>query len=146
MQLTQFTDYALRVLIYLSKAPQQFATISEISDYFDISRNHLVKIVHHLSINKVILTTRGKNGGICLAHAPKDINIGDIVRITEQNKDMVECFNPEKNNCIISPSCKLQQILHEAQQAFFETIDNYTLEDTLPSDIDFKVLTHYMRD
>ncbi len=143
MQLTQFTDLALRTLIYLSKAPDQFATITEISDYFSISRNHLVKVVHHLSSHQVIITTRGKNGGIHLAKLPTEINIGSVVRLTEQNQAMVECFNKDKNNCIITPGCRLQNIMHEALDAFLKVLDNYTLADATGKDIDLSSLIQY---
>lgn len=146
MQLTQFTDYALRTLVYISRTPEQFATISEISDYFNISRNHLVKIVHHLAIHKVVVTTRGKNGGIRLAHAPKDIIIGDVVRITEQNQDVVECFNPEKNTCIIAPGCRLQKVFLEAHNAFIAVLDSYTLDDALWENIDIQILRQYKKE
>lgn len=140
MQLTQFTDYALRTLMYISSSPKQFATITEISDYFGISRNHLVKIVHHLANNQVIITTRGKNGGIRLAHPPKEIVIGDVVRITEQNQDVVECFNPETNSCIITPECHLHMIFREAHAAFLGVLDQYTLDDALLRKIDISGL------
>jgi len=146
MQLTQFTDYALRTLVYISRTPEQFATISEISDYFDISRNHLVKIVHHLATHKVIVTTRGKNGGIRLARAPNEIIIGQVVRITEQNQDVVECFNQEKNTCVITPGCRLQKVFLEAHHAFLAVLDNYTLDDALSGNVDIQILRQYKKE
>ena len=141
MQLTQFSDYALRTLVYISSSPNQFATITEISDYFGISRNHLVKVVHHLANHDVIITTRGKNGGIRLARSPKEIVIGDVVRITEQNQDVVECFNAKTNKCVITPTCRLQQVFHEAHNAFLNVLDSYTLDDALWKKIDLNALS-----
>lgn len=132
MQLTQYTDYSLRVLIYLSQKPaQELATITEISDFYGISRNHLVKVVHSLALNGFLETTRGKNGGIRLAKPAGKICIGDVVRSTEPNFEMAECFSQESNNCIITPVCTLKGILNEARNTFIATLDKYTLADTV---------------
>jgi len=141
MQLTQFTDYALRTLVYISSSPRQFATISEIADYFGISRNHLVKIVHHLANHQVIITTRGKNGGMRLAQPAKEIIIGDVVRITEQNQNVVECFDPDSNSCVITTECRMQRVFHEAHNAFLAVLDGYTLDDALWKKIDISGLS-----
>jgi Rrf2 family nitric oxide-sensitive transcriptional repressor len=132
MQLTQYTDYSLRVLIYLSqKKPGELATISEISDFYGISRNHLVKVVHHLSLYGFIQTLRGKSGGMCLARPAEEIGIGEVVRLTEPNMDIAECFNKEKNQCVISPVCTLKSILGEARTSFMQTLDQYTVANAL---------------
>lgn len=132
MQLTQYTDYAFRVLIFLSRKERgELATITEISNFYGISRNHLVKIVHSLAINGFILTTRGKNGGMCLARPAKEIGIGDVVRKTEPNLDLAECFNNKTNTCLISPVCNLKSILGDARTSFMQTLDLYTIADTL---------------
>lgn len=132
MQLTQYTDYSLRVLIYLSQKPvQELATITEISEFYGISRNHLVKVVHSLSLNGFVETLRGKNGGIRLARPADKIGIGDVVRSTEPNFDLAECFNQESNNCIITPACSLKGILNDARRNFIATLDQYTLADTI---------------
>ncbi len=132
MQLTQYTDYSLRVLIYLSQKPAQtLATITEISDFYGISRNHLVKVVHSLAINGFLETTRGKNGGIRLAKPAAQIGIGEVVRSTEPNFEMAECFNHQNNTCIITPVCSLKGILSEARNSFIATLDQYTLADTI---------------
>jgi len=132
MQLTQYTDYAFRVLIYLSrKAQGELATITEITEYYGISRNHLVKIVHSLAINGFIVTTRGKNGGMCLARRAEEIGIGEVIRKTEPNLDLVECFNKKSNTCVISPVCNLKSVLDEARANFLSTLDRYTIADTL---------------
>ncbi len=131
MQLTLYTDYSLRVLLFLGLNPQRMATISEISESYQISRNHLVKVVHNLSIQGFIQTTRGRNGGLTLARPPAKINIGDVVRHTEGNFNLVECFDPEHNTCPISAACLLKGGLYEAQRAFLAVLDKYSLADVL---------------
>ncbi|KAB8036862.1 Rrf2 family transcriptional regulator [Silvanigrella paludirubra] len=129
MQLTLYTDYSLRVLIYLATKKDDLSTIDEISNKFNISKNHLTRVVHKLGEKGVIKTIRGKGGGICLAHSPKDINLGKIIKEMESNFELVECFNPEKNTCMLSPYCSLKGILYEARQAFFKVLENKTLAD-----------------
>ena len=132
MQLTQYTDYSLRVLIYLSqKREGELATITEIADFYGISRNHLVKVVHNLAIYSFIQTTRGKNGGMCLARPAHEIVIGDVVQKTEPNFDIAECFNKETNTCVISPVCALKSILNDARTNFLQTLERYTIADAL---------------
>jgi len=134
MQLTRYTDYSLRVLAYLSLKNDCAVTISEIANYYNISRNHLVKVVHHLASTGFINTTRGKGGGIRLAHKPESICIGDVVRQTEPNFDIVECFNSKNQPCIIEPLCALKMSLYEASQSFLAVLDKYTLADAVRKD------------
>ena len=132
MQLTQYTDYSLRVLIYLSQKPQgDLATITEISDFYGISRNHLVKVVHNLATTGFINTLRGKYGGMQLARPAAEIGIGEVVRKTEPNMDIAECFNLTNHSCVISNMCFLKKILDEARTKFLQTLDGYTIADTL---------------
>jgi Rrf2 family nitric oxide-sensitive transcriptional repressor len=131
MQLTLYTDYSLRVLIYLGLYPDKLATISEIARRYGISRNHLVKVVHNLSQNGYVKTTRGKGGGLALARAPEQINVGDVVRHTELNFDIVECFEQASSTCPIAPACALRRVLHEATAAFMEVLNGYTVADVL---------------
>ncbi|MEK7321925.1 MAG: Rrf2 family transcriptional regulator [Pseudomonadota bacterium] len=131
MQLTLYTDYSLRVLLYLGLVPERTATITEIARAYGISRNHLVKVVHNLSIHDFIQTTRGRGGGIGLARPPEEIVIGDVVRHTEVNFNLVECFNRELNTCPIAMACVLKGTLHEAQRAFMAVLDKNTLADVL---------------
>ena len=131
MQLTQYTDYSLRVLIYLALKPKRFATITEVSDFYAISRNHLVKVVHNLSIGGFIHTIRGKYGGMTLVKSPEAITIGSVVRATESNFHIAECFNREKNTCVITPACRLREILNEAASGFLALLDRYTLADAI---------------
>ena len=131
MRLTRYTDYALRVLLYLGAHPDKLSTISEIAAYHDISRNHLMKVVHQLGAWGYIDTLRGKGGGIRLAHKPAEIILGDVVRHTEENLEIVECFTPGNSNCIILPDCRLKMALNEALSGFLATLDLYTLADFL---------------
>jgi Rrf2 family transcriptional regulator, nitric oxide-sensitive transcriptional repressor len=129
VRLTLYTDYSLRVLLYLASKPDDIATITEISDYYNISRNHLVKVVHHLGLLEFITTTRGKNGGIRLARRPEEILLSDVVRKTEPDMDLLECFNPETDNCVISPACRLKAMLYEGRSAFMAVLEKNTLAD-----------------
>ncbi|MDX8291238.1 Rrf2 family transcriptional regulator [Metabacillus indicus] len=130
MRLTNYTDYSLRVLIYLaSKEKGELSNIKEIAEAYRISKNHLMKVTYELGKMKVIETVRGRGGGIRLALSPEEINIGAIVRQTEDDFNLVECFDPERNMCAISPACKLKGVLHKALRAYLEVLDGYTLAD-----------------
>ncbi|MDX8404546.1 MAG: Rrf2 family transcriptional regulator [Mariprofundus sp.] len=131
MQLTQYTDYSLRVLIYLGLYPDRRCTISEISNAYDINRNHLVKVVHNLSLDGWITTTRGKNGGMVLAFKPEYINIGAVIQGTEPHMNLLECFDTECNTCSISSVCILKHGLYKARKAFMDVLSSYTLADVL---------------
>lgn len=131
MQLTLYTDYSLRVLLYLGLNPRRMATITDIAQSYCISRNHLVKVVHNLATQGFILTTRGRGGGITLARPPAEINIGDVVRHTEVSFHLVECFDRDHNTCPIAAACFLKSALYEAQGAFMQVLDRYTLADVL---------------
>lgn len=131
MQLTLYTDYSLRVLIYLGTHQDRRATITEIANAYDISRNHLVKVVHQLSGNGWITTIRGKSGGMHLAFPPHQINIGTIVRQTEPHMNLLECFDKPNDSCAISPVCNLKRTLYQARRAFMEVLDQQTLADAI---------------
>lgn len=131
MRLTTFTDYSLRVLIYLGLQRERLATIAEIAAAYGVSKNHLMKVVHHLGQQGYIATLRGKSGGIRLARAPGEINLGALVRATEANTDLVECFAPGDSDCRIEPVCALRGILKRSLQAFYTVLDDYTLADVL---------------
>jgi Rrf2 family nitric oxide-sensitive transcriptional repressor len=139
MQLTLYTDYSLRVLIYLSLYPEKLVTISEITDFYDISRNHLVKVVHNLSQKGFITSTRGKHGGIKLATAAENILVGQVVRATEPNFDMLACFDEHHDgSCRVLPLCKLKGVIDRATEAFLAGLDEYTLADVLANPPDGK--------
>ncbi len=129
MRLTLYSDYSLRVLLYLSHKEGETVTITELADFYKISRNHLVKVVHNLGINGFIATTRGKHGGIRLARRASEITVGEVVRHTEPDFDLLECFNPETDHCVITKSCSLKGVLFEARHAFIEVLDRYTLAE-----------------
>lgn len=131
MQLTLYTDYSLRVLLYLGLNTRRIAVITDIAESYGISRNHLVKVVHNLATQGFIHTTRGRGGGLMLARLPDEINIGDVVRHTEMSFDLVECFDQVRNTCPIAAACFLKNALYEAQRAFMAVLDRYTLADVL---------------
>ncbi|AZB42032.1 Rrf2 family transcriptional regulator [Bacillus sp. FJAT-42376] len=130
MRLTNYTDYSLRVLIYLAaKDREKLSNIKEIADVYGISKNHLMKVTYELGKMGLLSTTRGRNGGIKLALDPSDINIGQVVRKTEDDFNIVECFDPETNHCVISPVCGLRHVLNKALQSYLQILDGYTLAD-----------------
>ena len=128
MRITSYTDYSLRVLIYLALNGGQRCTVREIAEAYGISRNHLTKVVHQLQRHGYIHTTRGKRGGLTLARPPAGINVGAVVRDMEPDTALVECFGPD-GRCVITPHCHLKSILYDAQQAFQAVLDGYTLAD-----------------
>lgn len=131
MRLTAFTDYCLRVLIYVGSKGDELSTISEISDSYAISRNHLMKVVHRLGQLGYLTTVRGKNGGLRLGRDPAEIRLGDLIRKTEEDWALVECFEPGNRNCMIGAACVLRGAFGEALAAFLDKLDEYTLEDLL---------------
>ncbi|MHB1215633.1 MAG: RrF2 family transcriptional regulator [Thiobacillus sp.] len=127
MRLTAYTDYALRTLMYLATHRDRLVTISEIADVHGISKNHLMKVVHQLGVSGMVETVRGRNGGLRLNHEPAEINIGDVVRTTETDFQMAECFDPSGNTCLYSPACALKDVLHSATDAYLGILDGVTL-------------------
>jgi Rrf2 family nitric oxide-sensitive transcriptional repressor len=130
MKLTRFTDYSLRVLIYLGLRDNGRVTIKEISDAYNISRNHLMKVVSLLTRMGYVDARRGPGGGIALARSANDIVIADVVRDMEDDLNLVECFC-EEGQCIIKPVCELKAALSEALTAYLQTLERYTLADLL---------------
>ncbi len=128
MRLTNFTDYSLRVLIFLAATPQRRTTIAEIAGVFGISENHLMKVSHVLGKAGVLANVRGKGGGLELAMAPNAINVGYVVRLTEGAPRLAECFDAT-NTCCITPACILRRVLNDSMRAFYAVLDRYTLED-----------------
>ncbi|ACT05645.1 MULTISPECIES: nitric oxide-sensing transcriptional repressor NsrR [Dickeya] len=126
MQLTSFTDYGLRALIYMASLPDgKMTSISEVTEVYGVSRNHMVKIINQLSRAGLVMAVRGKNGGIRLGRDPSTIRIGDVVRELEP----LSLVNCSKEFCHITPACRLKQVLQQAVQNFLTELDNYTLAD-----------------
>lgn len=130
MRLTTFSDYTLRVLIYLGLPRERRATIAEIARAYGISENHLTKVVHHLAQSGMVQTLRGKGGGLSLARAPEEINLGDVLQATEGDQNLLDCMN-RQSDCCIQPCCRLIPILRQAQAAMFDVLGSYTLADLL---------------
>jgi Rrf2 family nitric oxide-sensitive transcriptional repressor len=127
MRLTVYTDYSLRVLIYLAIPRERLATISQIAGRYGISRNHLMKVVYELGLAGYIETIRGQNGGMRLAKPPGQIRLGEVVRRTEPDMALVPCYDPVNAACAIMPACNLRGALHRAREAFLAVLDEYTL-------------------
>lgn len=129
MHLTTFTDYTLRVLIYLALEPDRLATIPEMASAYGISENHLMKVVHRLARSGTIESVRGKGGGVRLAHAPAEIRLGQVIRASEGDSAIVECFSNTENSCRIAPVCRLTKILGDAFAGLYQSLDAFTLAD-----------------
>ncbi|MBL8276927.1 MAG: Rrf2 family transcriptional regulator [Pelomonas sp.] len=129
MKLTAFTDYSLRVLMFLAAEPDRRATIAEICAAFDVKANHLTKVVHHLARRGWVATVRGKGGGLTLARAPEAIRLGDVVREAEGEDLPAECFSARGSHCAIAGQCRLKGVLAQAVDAFYAVLDGYTLAD-----------------
>jgi len=129
MRLTRYSDYSLRVLMYLAVRPDALATIEEISGAYGVSKAHLMKVVQELGRAGFIETVRGRGGGLRLAMESGEIGIGDVVRHAEGRMDLVECFDPDTSQCCIEPACALHAVLDEALGAFLSTLDGYSLAD-----------------
>ena len=132
MHLTKVSDYSLRVLIYLAVHPDRPVSIGEMSRAYGVSSHVLVKVVQLLIEDGAVASVRGRHGGFRLDKAPEAINVGVLVRRTESNWDVVECFNRETNTCPIEPACALKGTLKRAQRAFLAVLDDHTLADLLP--------------
>lgn len=132
MRLTTMTDYAMRLLMYVGRHPERLCTIAEIARAYGISEPHLMKITHRLAQRGWIETVRGKNGGMRLAHPPQQINLGAVVRDTENDLALVECFTTG-GSCNMTGRCGLAAILDEAMQKFMGHLETYTLADILPA-------------
>ncbi len=130
MHLTTFSDYTMRVLVYLGLRHGQMVTIAEIAQAYNISENHLMKVVHQLSQRNYVETVRGKGGGLRLVRSPESVNIGELIRATEGDTELLDCVKAE-SSCCIQPACRLVGILREAQMALFAVLDKYTLADLL---------------
>lgn len=141
MRLNLQTDYALRQLMYLAINHGRLCTIREISEYYGVSNNHMIKIAYLSGQAGFVATTRGRSGGLALKIPPEQIVIGDVVRKIEPDFAIVECFQSGAGNqCVVSPACKLKRALHEALKAFTAVLDEYTLADLVNSNDDLRQL------
>ena len=131
MRLSSHADYSLRTLIYAALQAPETVSIDEVAEAYGISRNHLMKVVQKLGKLGFLHTQRGRSGGFTLGRKPGEIRLGDVVRKTEPSLSVVECFDPETNTCRIDGNCRLKGILKSASEAFFDTLDEYTLADLL---------------
>lgn len=133
MQLTQFTDFALRTLMYLAVHRDRLVPVAEISAAYQISNHHLVKVAHMLARSGYVESARGRGGGLRLAVEPAAITVGEVVRVCEPNFDLVECFDRDHNTCPIVPACELVKALAAAREAFLASLDGVRLADLLRS-------------
>ena len=131
MYLSKFTDYSFRILMYLGNNPDKLSTVDELSSILDLSTHHVKKIVYKLSKKNYISSLKGINGGIKLGMDPKDINLGKLLEITEDNLDILECFSIENNTCSLNNCCKLKPIINDALESFKLELSKYTLDDIL---------------
>jgi Rrf2 family nitric oxide-sensitive transcriptional repressor len=131
MRLTVYTDYALRLLMYLALKEDGLATIAEVAKAYGISRNHLMKVAYELGVAGDIETVRGRNGGLKLSRPVEAIILGDVVRRTEPDMALVPCFGSVDESCAVRPSCVLRRALQKAESAFLEVLDGYTLADLI---------------
>ncbi len=133
MQLTLRSDYALRVLVYLSTHPDRIVTTQEISSAYGISKHHLVRVIQTLAEHQHVKIHPGRSGGVKLAREPHKIRLGDVVQAAEPNLRLVECFDKRTNTCPISSVCALKGILNEGLIAFVNTLNRYTIADVIQS-------------
>jgi Rrf2 family nitric oxide-sensitive transcriptional repressor len=132
LKLTKFSDYSLRLLLYLAVHPEQVVSVREVSYAYGVSPHIIVKAVQLLVEQGLIVSARGRQGGLRLAKKPSEINVGAVVRSTEPTLDLVECFDLATNTCPIEPACGLKGVLTQAQHAFFGVLDEHTLADFVP--------------
>ena len=132
MRLTVHSDFSLRVLMYLAAFPDRLATIEQIASAYGISQNHIMKVAQTLARHGFIETLRGRSGGIRLARPTKEITVGAVLRATEEDFQLVECFRPE-NTCCITPVCRLKGALNDALDAYLQVLDDWTLAELVTS-------------
>jgi Rrf2 family nitric oxide-sensitive transcriptional repressor len=136
MRLTNFTDYALRVLMYAAVRDGKLITIEETAERYGISRTHLMKVANLLTRAGYLKAVRGRSGGLLLGKSPAAIGLGEVVRATEPDFNLVECYAPG-GRCLLTSSCRLRGVLGEAMLAFVSTLDRYTLADLVLSPAEF---------
>jgi Rrf2 family nitric oxide-sensitive transcriptional repressor len=140
MRLSSYSDYALRVLMHAALRPLHLTTIDQVAAGFNISRNHLSKVVHALATHGFLSTQRGIGGGFTLSRPAAEITVGEVVRMTEGDETVIDCISPRNEPCTIFSACRLKGVLAEAADAFFEVLDGYTLDDLLKTKSQIKEL------
>lgn len=131
MRMTSHTDYALRMLVYVAMRPGRTCTVDDVAKTYGLSRNHLLKVAQRLGRLGYVETIRGRAGGVRLGAPADSINIGALVRATEEDFSVVECLQKRESGCIISPACKLKGMFSEATAAYLAVLDKYTLADAI---------------
>lgn len=129
MRLTDYTDYTLRVLMFCALHPERSVTIAELAESHAVSKNHLMKVVNDLARQGLLQTTRGRGGGLRLLKPASDIRIGEVVRKTETDFRLVECFDAIHNTCTLTAHCQLKQVFKTALQSYLAELDKVTLAD-----------------
>ncbi|MCM5568890.1 Rrf2 family transcriptional regulator [Burkholderiaceae bacterium FT117] len=140
MRITQHTDYALRVLMYVGGNPGRLVTIAEVAERFGISRTHLMKVVNRLVRDGFLYGQRGKGGGLKLGMQAEEISVGEIIRRMEPDLNLVECFE-RRGACLVDRGCRLRRALNEALDAFLAVLDRYSLKDLLDSPATLRLVT-----
>lgn len=131
MQLSKFTDYAFRALIYLANNREKLSTVEELAVELNASEHHIKKVIHKLAKTDYVISIKGRAGGLKLGLNPKDINLGDVLKLTEDNLNLIECFNKPDSCPFMVPGCKLKGISADALQKFIDEFSRYTLKDIL---------------
>ena len=145
MRLTTFSDYSIRVLIYLAANQDRLSSIQEIADSYKISKNHLMKVIYQLGKKGYIETIRGRYGGIRIGMDPAEINIGRLIRDTEEDFQIAECFSNDHEGCAIRSFCAMKGVLNQALAAFLQVLDSYTLEDVTKNRVMLKQILNENR-
>lgn len=131
MQLSKFTDYAFRALIYLARNREENLIIEDLAKELNISKDHLKKVINKLAKTEYIISTKGRNGGLKLGLEPKEINLGEVMKLTEENLNLVQCMNSPELCPLMASGCKLKGILSDSLVKFIDEMKKYTLEDIL---------------
>lgn len=131
MQISKFTDYAFRALIYLAKNREEMATVDKLAQYLDVSEHHMKKVIHKLAKTDYIISSKGRNGGLKLGTEPSDINLGKVFIATEENLNLVQCLDNHSLCPLMSDDCKLKGIISDSLKSFINELSKYTLQDIL---------------
>ncbi|HVV73645.1 MAG TPA: Rrf2 family transcriptional regulator [Verrucomicrobiae bacterium] len=145
MMLTRFSDYALRVLMFAALRPERSFSVTEVAEAYQLSRNHLAKVVNHLVHTGHLRARRGRKGGVWLGCDPSAVRLGSLVRLTENDSPLVECFGAGSNRCRLAPACRLKGALAQALEAFYGSLDGCTLADLVEQPVKLRKLLEETR-